>query len=269
MIKFDIELLIIMRQTCGECYAVFSIYSKSISPDKISHILQLNSTEQYMQGEDVSTPWGKTVKSPQSCWFLSSQNKLHSKDLRAHLQWLLDIIQPISFNIKRCKRSRIYKCILSASGFPVTERGAIFMAGAVAANGILGLPCYFDFYCQEPMFTEPLVEIPTSRKDWNFGYLTLDHMKKRGWVLEQIQEAITTGRQLPANNHIHKDNGAIRYIHPQTGKSIIIDMVTRELIHIGKKDFLYPSDDRSFPRKTCKIIFLCDCLMREQLFTGL
>lgn len=112
------------------------------------------------------------------------------------------------------------------------------------------------------------MEIPTSRKDWNFGYLTLDHMKKRGWVLEQIQEAITTGRQLPANNHIHKDNGAIRYIHPQTGKSIIIDMVTRELIHIGKKIFFIPVMTGHFP-KTCKIIFLCDCFMREQLFTGL
>lgn len=244
-------------QTCGECYAVFSIYSQSMSPDKISHILQLNSTEQHMQGEDVPTPWGKTVKSPQSCWFLSSQNKLHSKDLRAHLQWLLDIIQPISFNIKTLQEvsdiQMHIKCIwISRYG----DGGPSLWPEQLQQMAFLGLPCYFDFYCQEPMFTEPLVEIPTSHKDWNFGYLTLDHMKKRGWVLEQIQEAIITGRQLPANNHIHKDNGAIRYIHPQTGKSIIIDMVTRELIHIGKKDFLYPSDDRSFPEDLQDYIFV-------------
>lgn len=78
-------------------------------------------------------------------------------------------------------------------------------------------------------------------------------MKYRGWTSGLITEAILKGKQLPACNYVHKDNEAIRYIHPDTEKSIVVDMVTRELIHIGGNDFMYPSgynklseDDESY-----------------------
>lgn len=64
-------------------------------------------------------------------------------------------------------------------------------------------------------------------------------MKKRGWTVEQIGEAVEQGQQLPAQNLIRPENSAVRYVHPTTGRSVVIDEVTREVLHVGGDDFKY------------------------------
>jgi hypothetical protein len=79
---------------------------------------------------------------------------------------------------------------------------------------------------------------------WNYG----DHksqakwenqMKQRGWNEQQINEAILFGKPYPAINNINLNNGATRYVHPSTGRSIVIDNVTGNILHIGGDGFLY------------------------------
>ena len=38
---------------------------------------------------------------------------------------------------------------------------------------------------------------------------------------------------------IDKDNSATRYVHPETGRSVVIDNVTGEVIHVGGDGFKY------------------------------
>jgi RHS repeat-associated protein len=66
-------------------------------------------------------------------------------------------------------------------------------------------------------------------------------MAQRGWTPAQISEAIASGQQVPAVNNIRPGNGATRYIHPRTGRSVVVDNVTGEVIHVGGDGFLYPS----------------------------
>jgi hypothetical protein len=64
-------------------------------------------------------------------------------------------------------------------------------------------------------------------------------MAQRGWTPDQITEAIPHGQQFPAVNNVTPANAAIRYVHPTTGRSVVVDTVTEEVIHVGGDGFVY------------------------------
>ncbi|RLC19093.1 MAG: hypothetical protein DRI57_07595 [Deltaproteobacteria bacterium] len=64
-------------------------------------------------------------------------------------------------------------------------------------------------------------------------------MRKRGWSSEQIEEAIDRGEKFKTENMINRENPATRHVHPETGKSVVIDDITGEIIHVGGKNFKY------------------------------
>ena len=66
-----------------------------------------------------------------------------------------------------------------------------------------------------------------------------NQLSKRGWTEKQIGEAIAKGKQFNAVNNVNKANAATRYVHPTTGQSVVIDNVTKELLHVGGKGFKY------------------------------
>jgi Colicin E5 ribonuclease domain len=66
-----------------------------------------------------------------------------------------------------------------------------------------------------------------------------NRMRKRGWTPDQITEAIQGGQAFAASNHVSSAHSATRYLHPATGRSVVIDDVTREVIHVGGDGFLY------------------------------
>ncbi|MDR3576147.1 MAG: RHS repeat-associated core domain-containing protein [Anaerolineaceae bacterium] len=66
-----------------------------------------------------------------------------------------------------------------------------------------------------------------------------NQMIQRGWTADQITEALQYGEKYPAINNINPNNPATRYINPTTGRSVVIDDVTQEIIHIGGDGFEY------------------------------
>nr|WP_257721635.1 RHS repeat-associated core domain-containing protein [Desulfomicrobium orale] len=66
-----------------------------------------------------------------------------------------------------------------------------------------------------------------------------NQMQNRGWTHEQISEAIKYGKRYRATNLINKHHSATRYIHPKTGRSVVIDDITREVIHIVGDGYKY------------------------------
>jgi hypothetical protein len=60
-------------------------------------------------------------------------------------------------------------------------------------------------------------------------------MRRRGWTDEQIREAMQTPG-IPVHGKLHP---ATRYVHPRTGKSVVVDNVTGEIFHVGGDDFGY------------------------------
>ncbi|MGQ0614114.1 MAG: colicin E5-related ribonuclease [Planctomycetaceae bacterium] len=64
-------------------------------------------------------------------------------------------------------------------------------------------------------------------------------MKERGWTSQQIDEAVSRGKALTAENNLNPGNSATRYVHPDTGRSVVIDDVTKEVLHVGGDGFRY------------------------------
>lgn len=63
----------------------------------------------------------------------------------------------------------------------------------------------------------------------------LKQMQTRGWTRQQIYEAPET-TPIPATG---KNGPALRYRHPVSGKSVIVDAATGEIFHLGEERYLY------------------------------
>jgi hypothetical protein len=66
----------------------------------------------------------------------------------------------------------------------------------------------------------------------------LRQMVQRGWTEAQIDEARSRGEQHPAVN-LETGGRATRYVHPVTGRSVVIDDASGEVIHVGGDGFIY------------------------------
>ena len=79
---------------------------------------------------------------------------------------------------------------------------------------------------------------------WNYGSgksaeKWARQMDRRGWTESQVSEALDRGQSHTATNNINPANGATRYVHPDTGRSVVIDNTTREIIHVGGDGYRY------------------------------
>jgi len=81
-------------------------------------------------------------------------------------------------------------------------------------------------------------------KVWRFGKHHTEvqwknKMSKRGWTIDQIAEALESKESYPAVNNLRPGNSATRYVHPETGRSIVIDEITREILQVGGDGYLW------------------------------
>lgn len=60
-------------------------------------------------------------------------------------------------------------------------------------------------------------------------------MAKRGWTEAQIVEALRT----PGIPTRGKKGPATRYVHPMTGRSVVVDDASGEVFHVGGDGFEY------------------------------
>jgi hypothetical protein len=65
-----------------------------------------------------------------------------------------------------------------------------------------------------------------------------DQMDARGWTPEQIDEAAKSGSRIDAINR-YTGAPATRYVNPTTGRSVVIDDATGEVVHVGADGFSY------------------------------
>lgn len=80
--------------SCERTYAELRIYSGSMDPDAISGRLGITPTSVQRKGERKTNSLGRSREVPLNGWFFSSEGKTASRDLRRHLDWILDRVEP-------------------------------------------------------------------------------------------------------------------------------------------------------------------------------
>lgn len=140
-------------------------------------------------------------------------------------------------------RAGAYAFGRSRNGFDYDVNGK-----SIGRTPLMGLPP--DFGIGKP--TSPLKLARNIRNlfaakggsSWVYGAFKSEakwagQLSKRGWTAEQITEAVTKGKSFDAVNMVNKANAATRYVHPTTGQSVVIDNITKELLHVGGPGFKY------------------------------
>jgi hypothetical protein len=87
----------------------------------------------------------------------------------------------------------------------------------------------------QPVADQPLRSTPGGFK---YNDKISDQMDDRGWTADQIDEAVKSGSRIDAINR-YTGAPATRYVNPTTGRSVVIDDATGEVVHVGGDSFRY------------------------------
>ena len=84
-----------LYETCAETRVALLIYSGDILPDVITHRLALPPTGVSIAGRMTNpNSIGISRKEKLNIWKYSSEGQIISRDIRRHLDWMLDKLQP-------------------------------------------------------------------------------------------------------------------------------------------------------------------------------
>ncbi len=76
--------------TCARTYATLHIYHDDLDPNAITRILGIEPTRTQVKGRLCTSMTGRTFEPEIGGWFLSTKHDVASKDVRRHLDWILD-----------------------------------------------------------------------------------------------------------------------------------------------------------------------------------
>lgn len=127
--------------TCEETYATLRVFSDQLNPDEIAQLLGLEATDSFARGQ----PFGPGRVRRNSGWFLSTRNRVVSRDSRRHLAWLLDSLRLKAAPLKKLRETGAeidISCYYLSSG----QGGPTMSAVQMAELGSLGLDLWWDVY---------------------------------------------------------------------------------------------------------------------------
>ena len=130
--------------SCVVTYSTLRVFSDDVRPAEVSHALNLEPTRSFLKGEPISP----RVDTPrhQHGWLLCSENHVHSRDTRRHLDWLLDLVErnseAFASLVSRGVSADIYSYWVSAHG----QGGPILSPPQLARLARFGLECSYDIY---------------------------------------------------------------------------------------------------------------------------
>lgn len=80
--------------SCERAVANLLIYGEDLEPTEVSRRLGIEPSDAASTGQIRTNSLGRRRVTPVGHWFLSSEWRVDSRDLRRHLDWLLDLLTP-------------------------------------------------------------------------------------------------------------------------------------------------------------------------------
>lgn len=137
-------------ETCAECYVRLMIFSGEFHPDEITKLLQIQPTVANFAGEKVTNSRGLTREVKDSMWFLSTESNISSKDIREHIDWLVETIYPHRESLSKIQEMDGVKVTLKCVWFSLLgHSGPVLWPEQMRALADLDLELSFDIYFAE------------------------------------------------------------------------------------------------------------------------
>ncbi len=131
--------------TCARTFATLRIYSGRLTPAEVTSRLGVEPSRSQRKG-DALTKSKQPVLAKMHGWFLTSEGAIESRDVRRHLDWLLEQLGPRVDAIRSLQSdgcSMDISCYwLSFSG----HGGPSVLPAQMGELGRLGLELWFDVY---------------------------------------------------------------------------------------------------------------------------
>jgi len=133
--------------TCLETRASLRIYPGARHPDEVTALLHTAPTSIKVAGEAVTNRRGLTRIIRTNGWFLSSEGHVVSKDLRRHLDWLLEQLVPARAGLMALQRETDVRMSVNCVWWSRSGHGGPTLWPAqMRALVDLDLECSFDVY---------------------------------------------------------------------------------------------------------------------------
>jgi hypothetical protein len=118
------------------------------------------------------------------------------------------------------------------------EVAIISTVGGVVGQAIRGARALMSAIEEMTGAEESAIESPS----WKLGSFKSEarwknQMSERGWTDEQISDTIANGEQFSAPNMVNPSNTATRYVNHATGKYVVMDNVTKEVLQVSEVGF--------------------------------
>jgi Domain of unknown function (DUF4279) len=132
--------------TCEETYATLCLYRDDLNPETVTRELGLQPTDTQTCNKARTSGTETEVLATGNGWFLESRDFVQSRDLRRHVDWVLDQVEPQAKALKRLKEGN-YKAVISCFWVSAHWHGGPMLCPAqVSRLAALGLEVWFDFY---------------------------------------------------------------------------------------------------------------------------
>lgn len=133
--------------TCERADAALRIYTGDLDPQEVTKRLAIKPDSVQTKGEVRGNSIGRTRIVQINGWFLSSEGKVLSKDLRHHLDWLLGIVYPGREALLGLQRTRGVRMDVNCVWWSAHGHGGpTLWPEQMHLLSDLGLECSFDVY---------------------------------------------------------------------------------------------------------------------------
>lgn len=133
--------------TCERTAAKLLIYTEEIEPDEISDRLGISPTRMVKKGAKSVNSLGRERTAPCSYWMLDSESSVESKDLRVHLDWILDQCTGREQALEELREVNRIRDVISCVWWSAHGHGGpTLWPRQMEAMARLNLECGFDIY---------------------------------------------------------------------------------------------------------------------------
>ncbi|MBA1186120.1 DUF4279 domain-containing protein [Stutzerimonas nitrititolerans] len=136
--------------SCSECFSEFVLYTDDIDPHIVKVAMPVAESEVLVKGGKIKNSIGRERVIKNSIYFLSSDSRVASKDLRDHLDWVIERIFPFRERLLDFQRSGMrmgINCVWWSKGMG----GPTLWPEQMEKFSAMNLECSFSFYMDEDM----------------------------------------------------------------------------------------------------------------------